>query len=481
MSKNLLLSIIKNELLDIVGYEDVTVREAERLAYSMDFYLVPQMWIDRHQELQKPDFIVFPESAEEVSRIHKLATRHGIPVIPYGGGTGSQGGVVPLYGGIIIDLKKMDQIVKIDEASLTVTAQPRINGQHLEWALNKKGFTLAHYPASEYGATLGGYVAARGSGTLSTKYGKAEDMVLSIEVVLPDGAVMETQAVPSHATGPGILQMFVGAEGSLGVITKATMRLERLPEIRRFRAVHFRDVSTGLQAGRDIMLARLQPTTIRLYDEPSTQKVAARTLGTTIDEGAWMVLAFDGDADIAALQERKALEITGGYGARDLGPEPGQHWWDHRYDFYFPPHWYDLPVLFGTTDTVARFRDIEGLYLARREAMTTRFAKWDIDYFAHFSHWFPWGAMIYDRFFINEPPEDATEALRLHNDVWDTAVRTALEHGGVINEHHGVGTKLARWVREQYGEGFRVIEGVKREVDPGGILNPGKMGLGPVN
>ena len=194
-----------------------------------------------------------------------------------------------------------------------------------------------------------------------------------------------------------------------------------------------------------------------------------------------MVLAFDGDADIAALQERKALEITGGHGARDLGPEPGQHWWDHRYDFYFPPHWYDLPVLFGTTDTVARFRDIEGLYLARREAMTTRFAKWDIDYFAHFSHWFPWGAMIYDRFFINEPPEDATEALRLHNDVWDTAVRTALEHGGVINEHHGVGTKLARWVREQYGEGFRLIEGVKREVDPAGILNPGKMGLGPVN
>ena len=114
MSKNLLLSIIKNELLDIVGYEDVTVREAERLAYSMDFYLVPQMWIDGHQELQKPDFIVFPESAEEVSRIHKLATRHGIPVIPYGGGTGSQGGVVPLYGGIIVDLKKMDQIVKID-------------------------------------------------------------------------------------------------------------------------------------------------------------------------------------------------------------------------------------------------------------------------------------------------------------------------------------------------------------------------------
>ena len=156
MFEDLLVGIIKNELQDIVGHDDVTVREAERLAYSMDFYLVPQLWIDRRQSLRKPDFIVFPESAAEVARIHKLAARHGIPVIPYGGGTGSQGGVVPLYGGIILDLKKMDRIVKIDDASLTVTAQPGINGQRLEWALNKKGFTLAHYPASEYGATLGG-------------------------------------------------------------------------------------------------------------------------------------------------------------------------------------------------------------------------------------------------------------------------------------------------------------------------------------
>ena len=96
MPGNLLLDIIRNELLDIVGYGDVSVREAERLAYSLDFYLVPQLWIDRNQRLQKPDFVVFPESAEQVSRIHKLANRHGIPIIPYGGGTGSQGGAVPL-------------------------------------------------------------------------------------------------------------------------------------------------------------------------------------------------------------------------------------------------------------------------------------------------------------------------------------------------------------------------------------------------
>ena len=474
-------TMLEHELTSIVGPGWVVTDEEDRQVYGVDHFWLPRMLVDRDAELPVPDVVVLPGSTDELATVLKLAQQYRIPVTPWGGGSGSQGGIMPVYGGITVDLKRMDRIIELDEQSGTITAEAGVNGYELETWLNARGWMLPQYPASVHAATFGGYLAARGSGVLSTKYGKAEDMVLSIEVVLPDGAIMETQPVPSHATGPGILQLFIGAEGSLGIITRATMRLERLPQTRRFRAVHFADVSTGLKAGRDIMMARLQPMTIRLYDEPSTQKVAARTLGTSIDEGAWMVLAFDGDADMAELQERKALTITAGHGARDLGPEPGQHWWDHRYDFYFPPHWYDLPVLFGTTDTVARFRDIEGLYRARKDAMTSRFAEWDIDYFAHFSHWFPWGAMIYDRFFINSPPQDATAALRLHNDVWDTAVRTALEHGGVINEHHGVGTKLSRWVREQYGEGFRIIEGVKREVDPAGVLNPGKMGLGPVS
>ena len=164
MPESLLFSVIKNELIDIVGDDDVTVREADRIVYGMDYYLVPQLWMDRGLVPSRPDWIVFPESADEVSRILKVASRHRVPVIPYGGGTGSQGGAVPLYGGIVIDLKKMDKIIRIDEQSMTVTAQVGINGQHLEWAINKQGLTLAHYPASQYGATLGGYIEKPGNG-----------------------------------------------------------------------------------------------------------------------------------------------------------------------------------------------------------------------------------------------------------------------------------------------------------------------------
>jgi len=187
MSQSLLQEFIVTELIDIAGPEDVSVAEVDRLVYSTDFFWLPQMWLDRGLRPPAPDVIVHPESTQEVARILQVASTHRIPVIPYGGGTGSQGALLPLYGGIMLDMKKMDRILKIDDQSFTVTAQPGINGQRLEDDLNARGLTLAHYPASQYGATLGGYLAARGSGTLSTKYGKAEDMVLALEVVLASG------------------------------------------------------------------------------------------------------------------------------------------------------------------------------------------------------------------------------------------------------------------------------------------------------
>lgn len=471
--------MLQHQLRDIVGPENVVIDPDDLKIYGVDHFWIPRLLVSKDFDLPVPDVVVLPGSAQEVAEVISLAQRLRVPVTPWGGGSGSQGGIMPVDGGITVDLKRLNRVVDLDETSGTITAEAGINGWELEAWLNERGWTLPHYPASIATATLGGYLAARGSGVLSTKYGKAEDMALSIEVVLPDGDIASTLPVNNHAAGPGLLQLFIGAEGSLGIITKATMRIERHPEARRFRAVLLPEVSTGLDVGRQIMLNRLDPSVIRLYDEVSTQKVAARTLKREINEGAWMVLTFEGHAEIAEAQEKRALDLVSTAGGEDLGPEPGQHWWDHRYDFYFPPNWYDLPALFGTTDTVATFSNMEKLWRARREILPSKYAEWGLDYFAHFSHWFPWGVMIYDRFAITNPPEDAAEAAFLHNEIWDTAVRIALENGGVINEHHGVGTKLARFVREQYGSGFRLIEGAKREIDPAGVLNPGKMGFGP--
>ncbi len=476
MSTDLLFDVILNEIIDIVGNDDVTTHKAERMAYGLDAYLVPQMWLDRSLRPPGPDWIVFPESAGEICRLLKLAVRHRISVVPYGGGTGSQGGTVPLYGGMLIDLKKMNRIIRIDEESLTVTTQPGVNGQHLEWLVNKQGLTLAHYPASEYGATVGGYVAARGSGTLSTKYGKAEDMVISMEIALPSGELIRTLPVPSHACGPGLLQLFVGSEGTLGIITEITLRLDPIPEQRRWRAYLFDDIRKGLEAGRRIMTRRLRPCTMRLYDENSTQRIVKRVLGLEVS-GSYMVIGSDGDKASVDLEMKSIHEICTDLGGEDLGPELGEHWWKHRYDFYFPPLNLMLPKMFGTVETTATYDRIYDIYMAKKRAIEEGFRDWGASYIGHFSHWFPWGVMVYDRFIIDKPPQDPHEALQLHTQIWGKAARTSIEYGGILNDHHGIGFKLGWLMPEQYGNAWPVLQGIKDLLDPQGIMNPGKLGF----
>ncbi len=256
--------MIETELTDIVGQDFVLTSEIDRSIYGVDYFWLPRMYVDRGEMPPLPDVVVLPGTVEEMAAIVRLANVYHIPLIPWGGGSGSQGGVMPVYGGITADLKRLNQILEINAVSQTVTAQAGINGYELECALNAVGFTLPHYPASVHSATLGGYLACRGSGVLSSKYGKAEDMVLSMEVILPNGDVIRTLPFPNHAAGPGILQVFVGAEGSYGIITEATMRIERLPEERRFRALMFDSLTNALEAGRQIMLERLQPSTMRV-------------------------------------------------------------------------------------------------------------------------------------------------------------------------------------------------------------------------
>ncbi len=478
MDRNLfLVEMVRSELAEVVGQENVSTAEIDKLVYSTDWSWMPQMWLDRGNTLKAPDYIVHPGSAEEISEILEIANKYRIPLVPWGGGSGTQGGALPIFGGILLDMKRMNRIIDIDEKSLTVTAEAGIIISQLEWAVNEKELMLPHYAASSNCATLGGALAPRGTGTISTKYGKAEDMVLNMQVVLPTGEIVRTPIVPQHAAGPDWFRLFLGAEGTLGVITEATMQLDYLPESRRLRAVLFDDLTKALEAGRLIMTNRLDPFVIRLYDPESTKSRVKKILGYEY-EGAYMVLGFDGDPDIATLQEEKALEICTRLGAKDLGSEPGEKWWDHRYDFYYPPQNLKLPWMYGTTETITTYDKIEPLYWAVKNAVEGDFSDWNVRFIGHFSHWFHWGVMLYSRFIIEEPPADAQEALRLHNRVWNAAMQAVIANHGMINEHHGVGLKLSRYMRKQFGDAWPLMLKLKRTIDPNGIMNPGKTGFG---
>ncbi len=473
-NKSYAYEMIRSELTWVVGEDYVQTCDSDKLGHSIDYYWVPELWHDRGEKPTPPDFVVHPGTSQEVAEIMKIANNYGIPVTPWGGGSGSQGGALPMYGGIVMDMKRMNKVIEIDPISMTATAEVGINAQHLEWAVEKAGYSTMHFPASIACATLGGFIAHRGTGVLSTKYGKMEDIIMALEVVTPTGEIIETLPVPRHASGPDLTQMFLGSEGTLGVVTKATLKIHPIPEARKFHAFLFPTMHDAMVAGSSIMTSRLRPCVIRLYDEPETAKLIKKVLG--IDkQGAYLVFGFDGPEKMVDLEMEEACKICRKQEHEDLGTDMGQAWWDNRYKFFYPPYMFQLPQAFGTLDTVATFKNIENVYWAMKNTVNENFPQ--AQFIGHFSHWYEWGAMLYARFIIDEPPQDPHEAIALYNKIWDMAIRAAIKEGGVINEHHGVGLKLGRIMKDLYGPAFKVLLDIKAVMDPNNIMNPGKMGF----
>jgi alkyldihydroxyacetonephosphate synthase len=308
---------------------------------------------------------------------------------------------------------------------------------------------------------------------LSTRYGKIEDLLLSLRVATPADGLVDTVEVPRHAVGPELTQLFVGSEGTLGIITRATMQLAPLPEARRFAAVAFPSVGAGIRAIRRTLQLGHRPSVVRMYDEEATRLAFAPVVGEELS-GVYTVLAFEGEAEAAELEERRTLELAREAGAEVLDPALGQRWWDRRYDFYYPPHQPELPAIWGTLDVVATYARIEAVYDALRTAVREPYAYTGLQLRMHFSHWYPWGTMIYGRFVV---PDGGPDAVALHDRIWEDGVQAILGAGGVINDHHGVGLKLAPYMRAQHGRALDALRQIKEALDPNGIMNPGKLGL----
>lgn len=464
---------ILSELEDAVGRENCSTRTVDKMAHGVDYFWLSRMWADRGLRMPEADAVVSPKDAKETSAVLKIANYYKLPVTTWGGGGGTQGGALPVAGGILLDTKRMNAIHDFNERAMYIECGAGAIYKHIEWAANERGYATMHYPSSLNCSTVGGFLAHRGIGVVSTKYGKIDDMALQMEVVLPNGDIIETSPAPKHAAGPDLNQLFIGSEGTLGVITKAQMRIFDQPETRRFRGFLFKDMTAAFAASREI-LQKFKPSVMRLYDQAETATLIKKIVGVERD-GAFMNVAIEGESEIVEVEEKILLDTFAKYGAEDLGSEYGEKWWEEKITFFYPGHMMDLPQMFGTMDTIAPYDKIEEIYWAMKNAIETHFPM--ARFIAHFSHWYEWGCMIYDRFIVDEPPADPHEALRLHNAIWSCGVRTALAHGGVVNDHHGVGIKLGRLMKEQYGPAMQVFEGIKKQLDPNGIMNPFKLGL----
>lgn len=459
--------ILFNELGILIGYENISNNEVDLAAYSRTRPGWPGT---------APSFIAWPETVEQVAEVLRFANTKRLPVIPYCGGEGGAGMTWPIFGGIILDIKRLNKVLDINERSCTVVTQTGIMSQELEWELNACGLTTAHLPQSHFISGVGGFLAARSAGALSTKYGKFPDMVLGMQVVLPNGHIMRTRAVPRMASGPDLNQLFCGSEGTLGVITEATLVVRPKPEVTCSRAVMMPNLHAGMEAVRKMLHLGLRPCVARLSDEVETDKLWKRER-----HGAQLIMAFDGFQELVDLEMRKAMEIALHEGGEDLGKEVGEAWWLRRYSGVFPN---EKPGYFndrarglaygGVMDTAGDFDYLEAVHKKMKESVSR--IEGTI-FMAHFSHWYPTGGMMYPYVYNRNVPEDPTQIPEYFYKLQRQAIQVILELGGTINHHHGVGFMLGHYMAGEYGwEGMDLLQSIKKAIDPNNIMNPGKLG-----
>src|SRR5207302_5528091 len=256
------------ELADFLGDGSASCTPADLWATSRDCWPRALLWTKASVAPHPPDVVAWPASSAEVAQVVRYAAERQVAGVPFGAVSGVCGGTVPVKGGIALDLKRLSGPPALDLAARCVDVEAGTNGQRLEELLGAAGATLGHFPSSIYCSTVGGWLAARSAGQLSSRYGKIEDMVLALEAVDGTGEVLRTQDAPS--AGPDLVQLLVGSEGTLAIVTKARLRCWPSPSSRWMRGARFESVDAGLAGLRALMRSGLRPAVARLYDPLDT-------------------------------------------------------------------------------------------------------------------------------------------------------------------------------------------------------------------
>ncbi|MDQ6747114.1 MAG: FAD-binding oxidoreductase, partial [Candidatus Dormibacteraeota bacterium] len=379
-----------DELLEYAGdWSSLSILRAQRGA------LVP------------PAAVLRPSSAEDVAAALRWATDSGTAVIAGGGRSGVSGGVVTHGGELVLDLRGLDQVLELDEVSGIVRVQAGILGSDLETWLNAHGHTLGHFPQSIGLSTVGGWIAARSAGQLSSGYGAVEDFLVGLTAALPDGTLATSRLAPRTAAGIQLHQLFLGSEGTLGVVTEAWLRVRRAPAARLFASVGFETFAEGLEAVRRMSQARALADAVRVYDEVDTT-IQFRSFDPA-PAGCTAVLVTEGDEEGAHQRMQRALGSAAGV---RLEQALAEHWWEHRNDAastyrrVLSGELLGVDMAADTIEVAAIWARVGGVYSAVREALSRHAEVVG----CHCSHAYETGCALYFTFIVrSENREEALE------------------------------------------------------------------------
>jgi alkyldihydroxyacetonephosphate synthase len=417
-----------------------------------------------------PVAVVRPRGVDEVTRLLEWAEETRTAVVPFGGGSSVVRGIEG-RDHVVIDLSAFDHISKVDGKSRLVTAGAGVSGPRLREALEKSGFMLGHEPQSHDISTVGGWVATRACGQLSSGYGGIESLVAGLEAVLPGGRRIASKVAPRRSTGPDLGALMIGSEGTLGVVTEVTLRVSPIPEKRADACVRFDHMRDAIAACRALAQSRLAPTVVRAYDAEDSVLFTM-----SLDDpptGPLLLMSFDGDDADA----RAEAAVTLASGER-LDGSIVEHWWNNRNAAVgeytrnmsgaglLGPH-----AMLDTMEVAGTWTVLRDLYHSMKDGL----AKHSDFVTCHVSHIYPDGACLY--FTLAKSCSNDVEAAATNEKWWEVGMATCLRAGGTISHHHGVGRLRARWLPEELGASFEVLRAIKGALDPEGIMNPGVLGL----
>jgi alkyldihydroxyacetonephosphate synthase len=489
---------LREKLSAIVGAENCRCDHRERVLHSLgksyrDLVRLRQLTLEK-----ATDVVVYPRSEAEVAAVLKLARETRLAVVPYGGGTSVVGGLEAESGEqrlvITLDLAFLNRVLEIDAVSRTAKVEAGIFGPELESRLGERGFMLGHYPQSFEFSTLGGWIATRSSGQNSVSYGGIDKLVESLRIVTPEGPI-ETLHVPRRADGPDLTQMLIGSEGTYGVIVSATIRIRPKPEAKDYWMYAFKEFRSAIEATRTLVQTGPLPAMLRVADEEETTASLAlghRTVrgGRALKRrfGQWLLarkgfqppqlatllVGLEGTAEQIRRQRRIIRRHFSRFECVSLGRSLGKRWLATRFELpYLRDELLDNHLLVDTLETATTWSDLHPLYLSVRAAIEKAAKEQGepIIVFTHVSHLYADGASLYFSLLGRQKRSDPIGQ-------WWAVKRAAGEairaHGAVISHHHGVGMDH----RAQTGWSpieHQMLVGLKRTLDPTGIMNPGKL------
>src|SRR5215469_3185567 len=422
---------------------------------------------ESYHEAHAPDAVAFAQSTEEVAEIVRSCAQHKTPIIPFGTGTSLEGHVAALKGGVCIDMSQMNRILRVGVEDLDVTVQAGVTRKQLNEYLRDTGLFFPVDPGAD--ASLGGMAATRASGTNAVRYGTMRENVLALTVVLPDGRVIHTARRPrKSAAGYDLTRLFVGSEGTLGVITEVTLRLYGIPEAVSAAVCAFPTIAAAVDTVILTIQSGIPVARIELLDEPQMEAINKYS---KLDHKVAPTLFFEFHGTTAGVAEQVDLvkDIAAEHGGDDFrwasSQEERSKLWQARHDAYYAA----LALRPGSkgwaTDVcvpISRLADCitETKADLAQSSIPSALA-------GHV------GDGNFHLIFMIDPnrPEEIAEASRLN----DRMVTRALEMDGTCTGEHGIGYGKMDFLFAEHGEAVEVMASIKRAIDPDNLMNPGKI------